>query len=145
MLKDWEFGFLNILDYKNCKPTHHFKLYIDFIKENHDIISGDLCEVGVYQGSSLLATALFLKEIGSKKNIYAFDSFSGFPPVFHENDNADKFESLFNSSEITEQHFADINKRLMMKEVLNEVSISDSRITSTRNNMEDTNLGILEN
>jgi len=127
-----------------CKPKHHLKLYLDFIKENHDIVSGDLCEIGTYQGSSLLATALFLKEIGSNKKIYSFDSFSGFPPVFHENDNAEKFESLFNSNKISDRHFADINKRLMWNEVLNNVKISQGRITSVSNNFENNSLEILE-
>ena len=56
------------------------------MKENHNKIDGDIVESGVYKGSSLLAMGLLLKEIGSSKKVYGFDSFSGFPPVFHDYD-----------------------------------------------------------
>jgi hypothetical protein len=36
--------------------------------------------------------ALMLKEIGSSKKVYGFDSFEGFPPVYHPNDDLRMFQ-----------------------------------------------------
>ena len=144
MLNDWEFGHLDIFNYKNCNPNHQKIKYLDFIKEYHDKLSGDLCEIGVYKGSFLLSTALFLKEIGSKKKVYGFDSFEGFPPVFDDKDDASKFESLFKENRITETHYADIKKRLRYVEALDKKSIQSGRITSVNNNFELNSLEVLE-
>lgn len=38
-----------------------------------------MVEVGVYRGHTLLATALLLRELGSQKKVFGFDSFRGFP------------------------------------------------------------------
>ena len=73
---DWEFNILNIYNYN--KPGS-FSSYFDFIKKNHKKLPGDLLEAGVHKGKSLLSVALFLKEIGSKKKIYGYDSWAGFP------------------------------------------------------------------
>ena len=87
---DWEFNVLEIYNYKaNGKLTEYFK----FIADNFDKLDGDICEVGVYRGFSILATGLFLKELGSEKKVYGFDSFSGFPS-YHENDQLSKFDEL---------------------------------------------------
>lgn len=40
---------------------------------------GDIVEAGVFQGHTLLATALLLRELGSDKKVVGFDSFTGFP------------------------------------------------------------------
>jgi len=52
-------------------------------------------EAGVFRGKSILATALLLKEIGSPKKVYGFDSFSGFPPVIHDLDSLQEFKKQY--------------------------------------------------
>ena len=52
---------------------------LKIIRENHTEILGDIVEAGVYRGNSLIAIGMLLKELGSSKKIYGFDSFSGFP------------------------------------------------------------------
>ena len=70
----WEF---NILQIYNCNLPGKLEGYFDFIKKHYKQLEGDICEVGVYRGFSILATALLLKELGSDKKVWGFDSFSG--------------------------------------------------------------------
>jgi hypothetical protein len=99
--EDWEFNVLGAYNYRKPGPLQH---YFDFIAENHDRIDGDILEAGVYQGRSLLGAALLLKELGSKKTVYGFDTFSGFPPVYHENDDLSKFDWLYEHKRISAEH-----------------------------------------
>ena len=55
LLKDWEF---NVMGVDNFKKNGKLKPYYDFIRENHSKLDGDICEVGVYRGFSILATAM---------------------------------------------------------------------------------------
>ncbi|HQX27118.1 MAG TPA: hypothetical protein PKX38_04190 [Alphaproteobacteria bacterium] len=70
--KDWEFGVLGLYNYNRPGP---FETYFDFIRENHKRMDGDFVEAGVFRGRSALALALFLKELGSDKKVYGFDTF----------------------------------------------------------------------
>ena len=64
---DWQYNVLNIYNYNKSGKLDG---YFNFIRDFHNIIEGDICEVGVYKGHSLIATALMLKEIGSDKQSY---------------------------------------------------------------------------
>ena len=52
---DWEFNILNIY---NFRQFGNLKNYFEFIKNNYQKIEGDIVEAGVFQGRSLIATAL---------------------------------------------------------------------------------------
>lgn len=99
--EDWEFGVLGIYNYR--RPGK-FDQYFGQLAELDQTHEGDLCEVGVFRGASLIAQALFLKEIGSKKKIYGFDSFAGFPE-YHANDDLARFDDLHVSNSITEEQW----------------------------------------
>jgi len=60
MLLDSEWKF-NVVGVYNYKKSGKLEGYFDFIKKNHNQLEGDICEVGVYRGFSILATALLLK------------------------------------------------------------------------------------
>jgi hypothetical protein len=124
---DWQYNVLNIYNYHK-----HGKLdgYFDFIKENHRLIEGDICEIGVYQGHSLLATALLLKELGSEKKVYGFDSFSGFPS-YHKYDSLDCFENLHDNRVISSEHFRQVQLNLKYKKVLTNKLSQPSSISSS--------------
>ena len=107
LYEDWEFNVLGIYNYKKPGPLEN---YFDFIRENHLRIKGDILEAGVYQGRSLLGMALMLKELGSDKKVYGFDTFSGFPPIYHENDEFAKFEWLLGQGRISSDHFEKIKR-----------------------------------
>lgn len=95
--EDWEYGVLGVYNYKKVgKLDEYFKHIFEIDK----FLEGDIAEVGVYRGSSILATALYLKEIGSTKKVYGFDSFTGFPS-YHKNDNLAKFDELFQTGKIS--------------------------------------------
>lgn len=106
----WHFEVLGMTD-----PSRPGKLrgYFDFIREHHDRTDGDILEVGVYRGASLLATALLLQELGSDKKVIGFDSFSGFPG-YHANDELDRFEDLARDGRVSAEHIAAVrlNRRL---------------------------------
>ncbi len=125
-IKKWEFGALNIYDHNK---EGSLKYYFDFVKKNHDNIEGDIVECGVFQGKSIISMGLLLKELNSKKTVYGFDSFSGFP-VVHYNDDLSKFDDLFRNNNITQQHYDDIqvNKKIrsLTAENLNAQNISNS-------------------
>ena len=75
----WEYDILELIIFNlDIKLSY----YYNFIKHNLNKIDGDILEVGVFQGRSLLATALLLKKLKSNKKVYGFDSFSGFPQFF---------------------------------------------------------------
>lgn len=101
LLEDWEFGVLGIYNYRRPGKFDHYFRELAELSQTHD---GDLCEVGVFKGASLLAQALFLKEIGSPKKIYGFDSFSGFPS-YHANDELEMFAELHHRGAIGEEQW----------------------------------------
>jgi len=90
--EDWEFNVLNIYNYNKAGP---FDIFYKFIQKNHKNIKGDIVEAGVYNGRSLLATAYYLKQLKSKKLVYGFDSFGGFPKNEHPLDSLKNFDLLF--------------------------------------------------
>lgn len=93
----------NILEIKNVNASP-INVYYDFLRDYHEAIEGDIVEYGVYRGASLLSTALLLKAWGSRRKVYGFDSFSGFPPR-HVNDDQARFQELFERGEINQEHW----------------------------------------
>jgi hypothetical protein len=125
---DWEFNTVEIYDYRKQGP---FDFYFNYIRLNDKVFDGDIVESGVYRGKTLLGTALFLKEIGSTKKIYGFDSFSGFPPVYHKYDDISAFELLRTSNKISEQHYAAVKRNLQLKQKLSNVELNASSISKS--------------
>ena len=117
--------------------------YYEFIRKNHEQLEGDILEVGVYRGKSLLSTAMLLKELGSDKKVYGFDSFSGFPPVYHENDDPCAFNQLHTSGKITDAHLEAHNKLMKMTE-FKKGFVPNAQTISTSNNFADTSDAVLE-
>lgn len=130
MLSDsWEFNVFDIYDFN--KAGGKLDIYYKWIIENHNTIDGDILEAGVFRGKSLLATALLLKNLESDKKVYGFDSFSGFPPVYHQNDDLKVFQSLHEQSLISDNHF---NAHLKLKEyrsMLKSVNVTVADISSS--------------
>ena len=112
---DYEFNMFGIYNYKK-----HGKLdkLIQFIRKNHKILEGDILESGVFQGAQTFAIAMLLKELGSDKKVYAFDSFSGFPSVYHLNDSKEKFHNLYNDGIISPEHYHNFLNFIQLKQKL---------------------------
>lgn len=130
ILKDnWEFDVLGVYNYH----THGGKLdaYYSWIKENHEKIAGDVVEAGVFKGKSLLATAMLLKELGSDKKVFGFDSFSGFPPVYHDNDSLSTFDVLLKDGVIDDDHYNSHLKLKQYRSFLKDEEVTVKNISSS--------------
>lgn len=103
--KEWVYGVLGIQNHRECGSLRH---YFDFVRVNHEHLKGDIVESGVYQGKSLIAMAMMLSELGSSKIVYGFDSFAGFPPVLHKNDEFERFDEMFADGRITKDQYDDV-------------------------------------
>ena len=125
---DWQYNVLNIY---NTNRTGSLERYYNFIKENHQKMDGDICEVGVYQGRSLLATALLLKEIGSDKKVYGFDSFSGFPSYHSQYDSLDHFDTMFKDGVISSDHLNQVKLNLKYRELFTSKDHGSSVLSSS--------------
>ena len=126
--KSWVYGVLGVQDYKEGGALRH---YIDFVKENHDHLDGDIVESGVYQGRSLIGMAMMLRELGSDKIVYGFDSFSGFPPVLHKNDSFERFDEMRANGEITKEHYDDVALSWKMRSELSGSPVSSFSVSGS--------------
>src|SRR5687767_10790414 len=100
--EDWEYNILEVYNYQRPGPLEG---YFTFVREHHHLLPGDLLEAGVYRGKSLLGMALMLKELGSSKKIYGYDTWSGFPPIYSPQDGLERWDDLFRAGRISSRHF----------------------------------------
>lgn len=110
--EDWEFNVLGIYNYRKPGKLCH---YFDFIIEHHEFLEGDLVEAGVFRGRTLLAVGLLLKELGSEKQVYGFDSFEGLPQIEHGNDDLAKFNQLLDEGKISKEHVEKVKKNIQYR------------------------------
>jgi hypothetical protein len=144
MMDDWEFSVLGMYNFNNhYKNKLNKREYFEFIKNNYDKLSGDILEVGVFNGGSLLSTALLLKELNSDKKVYGFDSFSGFGNSYHNNDELEQFGILFKENKITESHYSDIKKNLELRNLVLSSQINKENISNSKD-FSSVNLELLE-
>lgn len=137
--ENWEFDVLNIYNYRR---DVQMKQYFDFVLQNHHKIEGDIIEAGVFRGSALLAMGLFLKEIGSTKRIYGYDTFSGFPPVYTQWDKLSYFETQLKENIITKEHYDKIQKNVQYRSmILDDVT---SKSISLSGDFSSNNLDLLK-
>lgn len=137
--EDWE---LSVLGVYNYRKHGQFAGYYRFLTENHDRVAGDVAEVGVFRGSSLLATALLLRELGSDKIVWGFDSFSGFPS-YAEQDQLPVFERLHQAGQITAEHLAKVQRNIELRQVPGPKVIDVTNISSS-GDFSDSSLTALE-
>ena len=100
---------------KNVKiESDDFSLNANEVKINFDKSLYDIVELNA-EGQVNFDSPNY-KLIGSGENlnllvkieklkVYGFDSFSGFPPIFHQKDDFKNFKYLFENSKISEQHY----------------------------------------
>ena len=125
---DWQFNILGIENYKKPGPRD---AYFNFIRSNHSSMDGDIVESGIFRGSSLIATALLLKDLKSPKKIYGYDSFSGFPPIYDQNDQIETFSLLHDQGRITEEHFKAVTLNYDLKNFLGNTTTNVEKISSS--------------
>ena len=128
LFNNWEFNVLGVYNYNLPGKLDN---YYKWISNNHLSFDGDILEAGVFKGKSIIATAMFLKELGSKKKVYGYDSFSGFPPIYHKNDNLDMFNELYKDNKITKNHYLDHLKLKEYRKFIHNSSINVKNISSS--------------
>lgn len=123
-LEEWELKLLKIDNHNDANSR--LRHYYTFIKEKAHTIDGDILEFGIFQGHSLLATAMILKKIKSKKIVWGFDSFEGFPAI-NVNDHLDRFFDSPNFSKSFQEkikRFLDLKSKFEPFESVSDVSSS---------------------
>ena len=65
-------------DIQDTQGIYKIIFLLQCIKETEHL-EGDIIELGSYKGGNAIMIAEFLKQIGSKKKVYACDTFSGIP------------------------------------------------------------------
>ncbi len=127
---DWNFDLLNIYNFNKPGPLDY---YFKFLKKNINKLEGDLIEAGVHNGKSLLATAIFLKKLKSKKKIYAYDSWAGFPSEYkdHPKDKFKNWKTLFKKKTITNHHYDEVKKNFKLLKFLKKNTSLNSFNIST--------------
>ena len=112
------------------KTNSRLRFWFKHIRKNAHKKDGNIFEFGVYRGASLIAAALILKELKSKKKIYGFDTFSGFPSYskYDDLDNFKRYENTFFSSSFIKkfEKFKKDKKFFSKKKKLNINSIASS-------------------
>jgi hypothetical protein len=141
---DWNFNLLNIYNFNKPGPLDY---YFKYIKKNINKLEGDLVEAGVHNGKSLLATAIFLKRLKSKKKIYAYDSWAGFPSEYkdHPKDKFNNWKSLFKEKKITNFNYYEVKKNLKIIKFLKKNSSLNSYNISTSLNFSNCSIKELKN
>jgi hypothetical protein len=136
----WEFNALGVYNYTVPGPLD---LFYNFIRSSHNSLPGNVVEVGVFNGRTLLATALLLRQLGSSKIVYAYDSFRGFPDyptednsLFNNKDDLSNFKYPEFSKEVIER----VTKLRAIRQLsvgsntpLSEYNISNSKDFSANN------------
>lgn len=77
---EWELNLLEVDDASE-KSKSRLRFLYKHVRDNALQGDGDILEFGTFRGASALALALILRELGSSKTVFAFDTFSGFPSL----------------------------------------------------------------
>ena len=113
---DYEFNLLGVDEVQNFAKSR-LRFWYDHIKKNALKKDGDIFEFGVYRGNSLITAALILKKIKSKKKIFGFDSFKGFPR-YSKFDNLNNF---YNSKYFSNAFIKKYEKFLNVKKLSSNI------------------------
>ena len=65
-------------DIQDTQGIYKIMFLLQCMKETEHL-EGDIIELGSYKGGNAIMIAKFLKQIGSKKKVYACDTFEGIP------------------------------------------------------------------
>ncbi|MBT6170441.1 MAG: hypothetical protein HOH98_06805 [Flavobacteriaceae bacterium] len=129
----------NILKIENFSSSNsRLRFWYNHCKNNFDSIEGDIFEFGVFQGTSIISMAILLKKLGSKKTIYGFDSFEGFPR-FHKNDSISMFETKSNHFSV--EHRNHVKNLSLLEKQFSNIKKSDTAFSS---NFSDSKFDILK-
>ena len=127
---NWELDVLGIHNWRSNYSA--FKSYFEYIRKNHKKIEGDILEFGVFNGASLLATAIILKKLKSKKKVYGYDSFKGLIK-FKKEDDFKNFNIQYKKNKISKKNLIDHKKLFNFKKLILNKKIDPKNISGSNN------------
>lgn len=111
----------------NHLSSSPLRFFYKYIIENEKKIEGDILDLGVFRGRSLLTIAIILKKLNSKKKVYGFDTFSGFPKLSRY----DQRENFKNNKYFSQAHLKQSDFFWNIKEKINRVNYKVRNISSS--------------
>ena len=102
---EFVFGLFGVEEFY-YETNSRLRFWFNHIRDNALKDDGNIFEFGVYRGASLIAVALILRELGSNKKVYGFDSFEGFPAYsqYDELENFYKYKGKYFDEEFIDKH-----------------------------------------
>ncbi|MDC0939996.1 macrocin O-methyltransferase [Candidatus Pelagibacter sp.] len=116
------------------------RFFYKYIINNINKIEGDILDLGVYRGRSLITTAIILKKLRSKKKVYGFDTFSGFPKI----DKFDLRHNFKNDKYFSKTHLNQSNFFWNIKNTIDKINYKVTNISSSKN-FSDSSLKFIKN
>lgn len=139
-IEDFELNLLGIENYhKNSNSRLRF--WFNHIRDNALKDNGDIFEFGVYRGSSIIAAALILKEVGSKKKVFGFDTFKGFPKYSKE-DNLESFYE-YKGKNFSEEFIKKFEKFKRVKNIITGINDFDKVSIASSGDFSETSYDLL--
>jgi hypothetical protein len=89
-------------DKYNLSAGNNINLVCEKLYNN---LPGAYVECGVFKGNTFFVIAEFIKQNGITSEMYGFDTFSGFPSDFEDEDRPEQFKKLIKSGLIDEEHY----------------------------------------
>lgn len=111
----------------NNLSSSPLRFFYKYIIDNEKKIEGDILDLGVYRGRSILTIALILKKLNSKKKVYGFDTFSGFPELSR----LDQRTNFKNNKYFSKTHLKQSDFFWSIKEKINRVKFKVRNISSS--------------
>lgn len=117
------------------------RFWFEHIRKNALKDDGDVFDFGVFRGGSLIAAALILKELGSNKKVYGFDTFEGFPSFAPEDDlnNFYKYKDKY----FSDKQIQDFEKLKQIKTLINNQEDFDEVTIATAGKFADTSINVV--
>lgn len=126
--KEYEFNLLGADEYLN-QNSSRLRFYYKHLKNNAKKYNGDIFEFGVFRGNSLITAALILKKLNSRKKVFGFDSFKGFPSYSKYDD----LKNFYNLKYFNKSFLKQYKKFLKVKKITGLKKITPVSIASSGN------------
>ena len=135
-MEQWEFGALGIHNPNQSTLAPYFQLVRDT-----ESISGDILELGVLRGASLITTGLLLESLLSKRVVTGLDTFTGFPG-YTEEDDFNKFWRLEELGFISSEHLERVKRNQSLVKIRGASEAPSS--ISNSDNFSDTSFDLVK-
>lgn len=135
-MEHWEFGALGIHNPNRSTLAPYFQLVRDT-----ESISGDILELGVLRGASLITTGLLLESLSSKRVVTGLDTFTGFPG-YTEQDDFNNFWKLEELGHISSEHLERVKRNQSLVKIRGASEAPNS--ISNSNDFSDTSYDLVK-